>query len=293
MGRKAFDILDYVSEANLKQKIEKLGEARLTKTSHNFEGIGNIKIIDAAKRSYDNYSNQAQLLPAIALIEVVLAANRNYNKHVLPNIKRLKKDYPKLISFSDLSYLIDNNSQADFYKIWGPKDDKKYQTLKNIVNSIDVLRTNNPDLSDYQLMNNWANKVNIEKYTLDEIGQHKNIAIATVQHLRMVFGANTVKPDQRVIEVLENEFGLKYISQINSIKAVEQISSILGIPTLMLDQIFVLYGSGYYNRNEGDSVAMNNIQIIHTIAKKLKNLNVDFEVISKSTDLSLEEILAL
>jgi hypothetical protein len=293
MKKAAFDIHDYVTESLIKETVDRLSEALLTSTSHNYQDYGDIKIIDAATSSYKKYHDQAKNLPAIALIEVVLAANRNYNLHVLPNINRLKKDFPRLITFGDLNVLIKNRTPEEFYKIWGPKDAKKYQTLRNILSSAQAYKINNPDLSDFEVMKNWADKVDIEKYTADDIGKHKNIAIATMQHLRMAFGADTIKPDQRVMEVLEYEFGLKNINQINSIKAVEQISGIVNKPALLLDQIFVLYGSGYYNKHVRMTLANNFAQISMSIAKKLKMLGVNEDIISQSTGLTLSQISEL
>ena len=203
MAKKSLD-LSQLSDDFIKSKVLELSQALLTETSHTFSKIGRIKIIDAATNSYNTYSDQAQSFPAIALIEVILAANRDYNKHVLPNIIRLKKNYPSLISFKDLEMLTKDKGQ--FLKIWGPKDDKKYKTLVDILDAVNSLREKNPDVSDYQILNNWANTININKYANDSIGKIYNIALATVQHLRMVFGANTVKPDQRVMEVLETEW---------------------------------------------------------------------------------------
>jgi|GEM_PF-1014124 len=291
--RRDFDILNYCSEEYINKKVTFLGENPLTTTSHNFNQYGAIKIIDAAKKSFENYFNQAKELPSIALIEVVLAANRNYNKVVLPNIIRLKTDHSYLITFNDLDNLLLTKEKDEFFKIWGHRDDKKLQILLDIINEIKSRKKNYPNYSDYEIMNHWANNVDIYSYNDDPIGRIKNIALATLQHLRMTFGANTVKPDQRVMEVLDYEFNLKGLNKVKSVLVVEQISKITKIPALMLDQIFVLYGSGYYNRNGSNSLPNFQNIVIKDIARKLKNLNVDFNIISQSTNLSLQEISEL
>lgn len=293
MPRNQFNILDTISKDLIIEKVIYLGEQLLTSTSHNYINIGPIKIIDAANISYKNYNVQAKKLPAVALIEVVLAANRNYNKHVLPNITRIKKNHPYLISFDDLNNILSSTTKEEFFKIWGPKDDKKYQTLVNIINEIKKLKKHYPNKSDFEVLNHWANAVDIYKYNDDKIGQIRNIALATLQHLRMVFGANTVKPDQRVIEVLDYEFNVKRPSQLKSIIAVEQISKITKKPALLIDQIFVLYGSGYYNRMESNVVQPNQASVVKDIARKLKSFDIDPQIISKSTNLSLKEVSEL
>jgi hypothetical protein len=81
----------------------------------------------------------------------------------------------------------------------------------------------------------------------------KNVGIATIQHLKLDFGVNSVKPDQRVIEVLQREFGFKQVNQIKAIKLVEEIAIIAKIEIRKLDLMLVNYGSGYYDNRNYDS----------------------------------------
>lgn len=138
-------------------------------------------------------------------------------------------------------------------------------------------------LTDYELMNNWAKNANIVTIKTDLIGKIPNIAVATFQHLRMSFGIDTVKPDQRVKEVLEYEFKIPKTNSINYILVIEQIAKISGFKVIEIDQIFVKFGSGYYNKTN---------QKLDTkqIAKKLKELGVSTEIISKSTLLTERQI---
>ena len=92
---------------------------------------------------------------------------------------------------------------------------------------------------DLEMLN--SKNVNYKDYP----GSIPNLGIATFQHLRLTFGIDTVKPDQRVREVLCNEFGAN-LSAKNAILAVEEIATITGKEVKMIDQIFVKYGSGYY-----------------------------------------------
>jgi hypothetical protein len=89
----------------------------------------------------------------------------------------------------------------------------------------------------------------------DIIGRIRGIGIATFQHLRMNFGANTVKPDQRVKEVLNKEFKFYSENDIDYISAVEYIAKITGKSALYIDQVFVNYGSGYYSNNDFTKIA--------------------------------------
>jgi hypothetical protein len=284
MTKKSFDILNYISKEEILKKLKELGNKNLTKTGHGFLTFGAIPIIQSSKNSTINYSNKSKEKPVIGLIDVVLAANRNYNKVVEPNIKRIEEEQPNLRNFTELKELVKSKTQNDFYTFWGHKDEKKYRTLQNILNKIEQLKKENPSITDdFTLMNDWGTKADLTNYKTDIIGSIPNVAIATFQHLRMTFGVDTIKPDQRVKEILDYEFGLEKLSDLNTIKAVEQIAEIAKLKVITIDQIFVQYGSSYYNQ-------LANKLTIKQVADNLKKLGVDNEIISKATFLTTKQI---
>lgn len=251
---KTFDILDLLTKDTIIKTIDRLGESKLTSTSHLHSLYGDKKIIEAARDYTKGYSDRARLRPALGLIEVVLAANRSYNLHVKPHIERIEKT-TDLKTFDQLTNLIKDLGTDEFYKFWGHKNEKKFNVLKSILGTVTILRKKYPDTNhDFDLMTKWAKDVDLKNYENDIIGQIKNVAIATLQHLRMTFGHDTVKPDQRVKEVLEKEFEQPKLNNVDTVLAVEQIARITGLRTLEIDQVFVNYGAGYYNRTEGKYV---------------------------------------
>ena len=146
-----------------------------------------------------------------------------------------------------------------------------------------IKKVNNHTTNDFALLNSWAQNASLSNKNKDIIGSLPNIGIATYQHLKMVFGVETIKPDQRVKEVLDFEFGIEKLNDFNSILAVEQMAKIINLNVLTLDQIFVKYGSGYYNK-------VNSKLSVKDIAKKLKENNVDARVIRAALNLSLHQI---
>ena len=75
----------------------------------------------------------------------------------------------------------------------------------------------------------------------------------------MTFGVDTVKPDQRIMEVLDTEIRRSDFEEILSsslkltpsaaICMIHKIAKIAEKPVALTDQIFVKYGSGYYLKN--------------------------------------------
>lgn len=239
--------LDIAGLDGVKSIMDRLSMEKLTPTGHWFDVYWAVSIIEAARSSSESYVESSKASPAVTLIEVVLSANRNYQAVVYPNVIRILKDYPDLRTFQQLEDMMNSLSRDSFFSFWWHKDQKKYDTLKNILSAIGDMRIFKPDLNDYELMNEWAWGVNLLDIGHDRIGKIPNVWIATVQHLRMNFGADTVKPDQRVKEVLEREFHLGSLNPETAILAVEKIAHMSWIPALLADQIFVKYGSSHYS----------------------------------------------
>lgn len=241
-------IFERNKEAEIKEIVKRLGDQPMVENSHGFEKYGTIKIIDAAEKQAKEFLYNEDKNAALTLMGVVLAANRNYNKQVQPHLERMKNEYPAL-TFKELQSMLLQKDYVEFGDIWGHKDKKKYDTLKALVGKI--LAANNPStaLDDFKIMKKWAENSDLENRKKDSlgIGNIPNIGIATFQHIRMSFGIDTVKPDQQVKEVLSKEFEMKLSSE-KSILAIEEIARITGHKVIVIDQIFVKYGSGYYAR---------------------------------------------
>ncbi len=119
-----FSVLNHISKDNIVLKVNEMVKHNLTDTSHGYQTYKDSLISLAAHSSAKNYTKKAKKSPAIALIEVVLSANRNYNKVVEPNINCIRKNYPELVTFNNLQKFIKETSQASFYKFWGHEDEK-------------------------------------------------------------------------------------------------------------------------------------------------------------------------
>lgn len=266
----------------------KISHSKLKKNSHLFPDYGEIEILAASNHRLNNVEKE-DLYPAIILLRVVLAANRNYNAVVRKNIERIKFLHPDLKSFNDLDQLLKSLSQEEFYKFWGHKNLIKYDILKNILSSIKLIREKYNIDDDFLLMVEWAKNIDLKHFDKDPIGRIKNVALATVQHLRMDFGIDTVKPDQRVIEVLEREFVHTKVSQRKAIRLVEELSKLSSIKTRTIDLILVNYGSGYYDNRKYNSL----LSVKEEIASRLINLGVADQIVLEATELPYQTIFDL
>lgn len=236
----------YKTTHEIKEIVERLGNSPMRKGSHGYGRFGAILIRCAAQQQAENFANGEGRNAAIVVMEVVLAANRNFNNQVEPYITKVRQKYP-FLTFEELNKILSESEMdyKEFAKVWGHKDEKKYKTLKELVKQILEIQSSHPSLNDFETMTMWAKQANPVCRKKDSLGRVANVGLATFQHLRIAFGINTVKPDQRVREVLTKEFGAK-LSADKTIVAVEEIAEITGYTIIVIEQIFVKYGSGYY-----------------------------------------------
>lgn len=233
------------SDVQVKEIVERLGNALMVPGCHRWnKEHPNERIVEAAEKSMGKL-HDSQKNAAIAVMGVVLAANRSW-EHVAKNLERMRNDETiKNITFRQLLDKLMETNYKEFKSTWGHSDEKKFNTLKSLVEQILIFGAEHSALNDAALMKEWAESAKLENRKTDLLGGLKNVGIATFQHLRMTFDVDTVKPDQRVKEVLKNEFGIR-LSDPKAISAVEEIARITGNKVYVIDQIFVKYGSGYY-----------------------------------------------
>jgi hypothetical protein len=238
-------IEDFQRKAEIKRILRGLGNMPMRKGSHNFKKYGGMSIAAASEAQLRDSPNMAGTNAAISLLMVVLAANRKFETQVHPHIERIRDLFPKL-TFKDLRQFQARLDYEQFASLWGHKDKDKYETLAALLRAIAILEKSNPRASDMAVMKRWARKARFQSRETDIIGRLPRIGVATFQHLRMVYGVDTVKPDVRVKQVLAREFKAKLTPDEKVIQAVEEIASITKKRVILIDQIFVKYGSGYY-----------------------------------------------
>lgn len=239
-------VLKFKNKSEIKQIVKNIGSKLMKKNSHGYNKNLENTILDSALEGATNFLTEVdKKQPVITLMAVILSANRNYNRQVEPHVMKMKENLSN-IKFKNLKDKLNELDYIQFSQIWGHKDEKKYKILTSVVNRILMLQQLT-EWDDLQIMKNWAKHAQLKNRKDDLLlGGIPNIGVATFQHLRICFGCDTVKPDQRVKEVLSKEFGIAKLSDEEVISLVEEIASITQYKVIEIDQIFVKYGSGYY-----------------------------------------------
>ena len=159
-------------------------------------------LAEAMLRDYPNVrpsaDNAWKRSDAARVIDCVLSLNRNYDRFVVPRVKMFEKKHPSVTRVSTLRDLILSCSSPHEFvqQHLSYNHATRANTLMAVVNYLTTVG----DLRE------WARTVAPSDYK--NVGIH-GFGIAGWQYLRMLFDADTVKPDIRIRQYVEKVLGVQ------------------------------------------------------------------------------------
>jgi hypothetical protein len=164
---------------------------------------------------------------AVRVVDCVLSLNRKYDGFVVPRISRFERDHPATTSLSDLRQLMDGHpSPAAFMReALDYNDAARAETLSGVVDYLLELMRSQPHVDEQVCLQAWARMV--------APGEYKNVGvsgfgIAGFQYLRMLFGADTTKPDTHIISYVSDAVG-RPVSDIEALQLLEAAAPLCSI----------------------------------------------------------------
>jgi hypothetical protein len=185
----------------------------------------------------DNYEDGYEYNnPVLTLVDAVLSINRNYNNFVKPRLEIIKTS--GISSFDQLKDRLDEGAES-FMEFWNYNHLERVDILKNLLSFyISFKKKNNLD-NDIETLNLWAEQSSVESFKEWNI---KGIGFTTYQYLRMLCGADTVKPDIHIFRVIEKALGRK-LSTKDCVLLIERTSKEMNVSARSLDHAIWLYSS--------------------------------------------------
>ena len=184
--------------------------------------------------------------PVLICLDAVLAVQRRYKQFVVPRIARFQQEYPHVRSLSDLKQLIECYGHRRFgEQVWNYRYLPRIQTLELLVNWFLAYQQKHGFADDLEAMRYWAQQP--YKEPLSAYGV-RGIGIATTQYLRMLAGADTVKPDVRIHQAIEDALG-RSVENEEAISLIEEAVRRLGVGATTLDHaIWKVYSGNQAGR---------------------------------------------
>ena len=165
--------------------------------------------------------------PAVKVINSVPSLGMDYRKVVKPKLDAFRENNPDVIQVSDLANLIASYpTPIDFlnkefnYK-HKPKSIMKANAINSVCEKLCGIINASPSVPEEDAIRQWALQAKPEGYRVWNI---KGFKLAGFQWLRMLFGADTVKPDRHIVNFLSDTLNEK-VSPLESVELIEETSA--------------------------------------------------------------------
>jgi hypothetical protein len=155
--------------------------------------------------------------PAARVIDCVLSLNRRYDGFVGPRLNDFEKDQPNVRSINDLRTLIESfASPHDFMK-----ETLHYDHEARALVLCKVVKW----LAGLPSLEGWAKEARPSDYLELQI---RGFGLAGFQYLRILFGADTTKPDIYIIRFVSKHVGRK-VSDIQAVYLLERAAKMINV----------------------------------------------------------------
>ena len=171
--------------------------------------------------------------PALDVIDCVFSLNRKYEAVVRPRVLKFKENHPGIDSLSQLKALMAKHpnlltfSQEEL----NYNDRRRVEVLAGVVNFLIEAQASYSGKTELERLGQWAIKAHpCDAYLVGV----KGFGLAGFQYQRMLFGADTVKPDRYIIEFVSETLG-RQTNPIEAMLLFERAAQQAGFPVREAD----------------------------------------------------------
>ena len=171
--------------------------------------------------------------PAVLVIDCVLSLNRKYDGFVVPRLDAFVNENPKVRKVRDLAKLIASypTPHAFVQQELNYNYEDRANTLHSVVEFVCKIVEEMPNVPEEDVLKQWAIQASPQDYQKLNI---RGFGIAGFQYLRMLFGADTTKPDVHIIRFVSKILD-RNVSAIEALHLLETSSERLGLSVRDVD----------------------------------------------------------
>ncbi len=167
--------------------------------------------------------------PVLIVVDAVLSMNRNYNELVVPRLKIFQESGPE--SLHDLLLLITTIGHEEFCRIWKYNHLERVRILEDLVKKFLMIQKEFGIESELEALRKWGKESKPEDFVSFQV---RGIGFTTFQYLRILCGANTIKPDVHISRAVYDATGKKFPER-KIVTILEQSADRLGVQASILD----------------------------------------------------------
>ena len=166
--------------------------------------------------------------PAVKVINSVLSLGMDYRKVVKPKLDAFQEKNPDVRQVTELAAFIEEDYQTpidflnkEFNYKHKPKSIRKANAINSVCEKLCGIINASLSVPEEDAIRQWALQAKPKGYRVWNI---KEFGIAGFQWLRMLFGADTAKPDKHILNFLSDTLNEK-VSPLESVELIEETSA--------------------------------------------------------------------
>ncbi len=171
--------------------------------------------------------------PSQNVLDCVLSLNRPYNAVVLPRVQAFAQKHPQVRSLAELKALIAAFPTATAFCAaeLNYKDARRAGTLTGVIDYLIDAQTEHEGADENERLARWAKWARPGDYLTVAV---RGFGLAGFQYLRMLFGAQTTKPDVHVIAFVSEQLGRR-VTDVQALHLLERAARLAGLPLREVD----------------------------------------------------------
>ena len=170
--------------------------------------------------------------PAVKVIDCVLSLNRHYKRVVVPRVTAFAASYPDIKTCASLrDAMLAATPEAFLRTHLDMRDPRRAATMLGVAEfALDAAHAF-PSESEEASLRAWAADAGPGDYLAAGV---RGFGLAGFQYLRMLFGANTAKPDRHIIDFVSRATS-REMSDAEALYAMERAAVLGGYSAAWLD----------------------------------------------------------
>lgn len=184
--------------------------------------------------------------PAACVTDCVLSLRKNYTSTVTPRVRAFVDTHPGVETCADLLELIASRPSPEAFHRDALRMNSpgKAAALVAVAQHLDGEQARFDGESERDRLTAWAEWARPGDHLMLDI---RGFGLAGFQYLRVLFGAQTIKPDVHILRYAERALGRPFTSASSAVRLVyivERAGEMLSVPVRSLDAAMWQAGSG-------------------------------------------------
>ncbi len=175
----------------------------------------------------------------LILVDAVLSMNRHYDRFVVPRVELVRES--GIGTLDCLERTIRELGTEGFRQIWNYNHPARVEILAGLTAKFQSIKRNLRIEDDLDALSAWGQQSSVAEFEEFDV---KGIGFTTFQYLRLLCGADTVKPDIHLQRAVKDALR-KPQSKLMTVALIESTAHELGIPARRLDYAIWRYYSQF------------------------------------------------